>query len=178
MSTVVSAIKDGIIHMCGDTAGSYANGTLTHSNKVYDGGGYLVGCCGTRDPYLAMYYDFSLPPNVGLSRKDYIAGPLRTALRDVLGYMEDDTFSLHLGFYYQGQPCLIEINGDMGGMEELHGSEWVCAGSGKEIAMGVMAALWDTGMDVQDLLEKTIEIASRHNAFTMLPHVYHSLSPE
>lgn len=67
MSTVVSAIKGpsrdvpikgGVIYMCGDTAGSYGNGTLTYSNKVYDGGGYLVGYRST--PRLLQTY---LPPS-------------------------------------------------------------------------------------------------------------------
>ena len=41
--------------------GSFGNGTLTQSSKVYAGNGYLVGVCGPRDPYLSMLYDFNLP---------------------------------------------------------------------------------------------------------------------
>jgi hypothetical protein len=171
MSTVVSAIKGNTIHMCGDTAG-YCNGTLSHCKKVQDGGDYLLGTVGSRDPFLAMYYDFSLPAGRGISRRDYIAGPLRSALKSILCDMERDSFSLHLGFFYQGVPCLIVMNGGVSSMEEVVNTEWSCLGHGKELAMGVMDTLWDTDISTRALLEKAIETASRYDAYTALPSEY------
>ncbi len=184
MSTVITAIKGGVIHMIGDTAGSFGNGTQTQSNKVYAGNGYLVGVCGPRDPYLAMLYDFVLPEDTvpysntggGLSKREYIAGPLRSALKDVLSGMEKNSFNLQLGFYYRNDPCIIEISGGVGGMEEVTDMQWVCSGTGREVAIGVMAALWDTDIEVRTLLEKAIEVASKYNAYTSLPSEYLILS--
>jgi hypothetical protein len=177
MSTVVTAIRDNKIHMCGDTAGSYSNGTLVTSSKVLEGVGYVVGCCGTREPYLCMYYNFGLPPFQGLSRKDYIAGPLRATLNDVLGHLEEDTFGMHLGFYYWGLPCIVEVNGSVGGMEEVTHTNWVCTGTGREVAMGAMESLWDSDITGQELVIRAVTIASKYNAYTALPCEYVHLLP-
>lgn len=175
MSTVIAAIRGGAIHVCGDTAGMYNDGIMTHTNKVYEGGDYLVGTCGIRDPYLTMYYEFNLPPNVGLSRVDYIAGTLRPLLKQTLSHVEKDSFSLVLGFYYAGEPCLIQVNADVSDIEDVSYKQWVCMGTGQQVAMGVMDTLWDTDMDTRAMMEKGIEVAARYNAYTRLPSVYHCL---
>ena len=107
---------------------------------------------------------------------EYIAGPLRSALKDVLSTMEKNSFNLQLGFYHRNEPCIIEISGDVGGMEEVTDMQWVCSGTGREVAIGVMAALWDSDIEVQSLLEKAIEVASKYNAYTALPSEYLALT--
>jgi len=180
MSTVIAAIIDGSLHMCGDTAGSYSNGTLVHCNKVYDGGNYLLGVCGAREPYLSMCYDFHLPPDIGLSKTDYIAGPLRSAMKSVLGEVKEDSYTLVLAFYYHGEPCLIELDGGVYAMEDVTHLRWVCSGTGREVALGAMSILMTvlmTGyMDTRRLLEEALLVCCTHNAFTAAPLVYYSMT--
>lgn len=179
MSTVIAAIRDGAIHVCGDTAGTYNGGTLMHNNKVYEAGDHIVGSVGYPDPYLIMYYDFSLPPNVGLSRKDYIAGTLRSQLKELLSQVDkEDQYGLLLGFYYNSEPCLIQVQGDVSAIVDVSYKGWVCMGSGGEVAIGVMDTLWDTDMDTRAMMERGIEVAAKYNAYTRLPSVYHCLRAE
>jgi ATP-dependent protease HslVU (ClpYQ) peptidase subunit len=173
MSTIITAIRDNTIHMIADTGGTYGTGCQHHINKIYDGGDHLVSVVGNRDPYLTMYHDFTLPPaTVGAPRKDYIAGPLRNSLKPVLSHIDaKEEYGIHLAFYYSGEPCLIDINGNVHCVEDVTYKGWVCEGSGKEVAMGVMDTLWDTDMNPRAMLEKAINASSRYDAYTALPSV-------
>lgn len=178
MSTIITAIRDNTIHMIADTGGTYGTGAQHHINKIYDGGDHLVSVVGNRDPYLSMYHDFTLPPTtVGASRKQYIAGPLRDSLKSVLSHIDTkEEYGIHLAFYYDSAPCLIDINTSVHCVEDVTYREWVCEGSGKEVAMGVMDTLWDSDMSVRAMLERAIDASSRYDAYTALPSMYYCLS--
>ena len=167
MSTVVSAIRGGVIHMCGDTACTKEHGTQNPAHKVFKGDGYLVAAVGDKKYYAAMVYEYKHPADNRFSSEDYIL-QVRDALRFVLTDFEGN-YAVHLGFFYQGEPCLIEYTGDVGDIEEITDMRWLCQGNGAEVATGVMAVLWDTDMDTRTLLEKAIEVASRYDAYTALP---------
>ena len=186
MSTLVSLVVDCVhdsgslvgstaIYMCADSAGTYSNGTLASTTKVYDGGNYLMGACGDYTTFLSMCYDFYLPPNMGLSKREYIRGPLRDAVRSALSSDEErKSYSVHLGFYYNGEPCLIEIGESPECMEEVTRIGYVCSGSGREIAIGALVALRDgvkEPSDVPSMLEKVLSICGTYNAYTRPPYV-------
>lgn len=178
MSTIITAIRDNTIHMIADSAGTYGNNTQHYTNKIYDGGKHLVSVVGNRDPYLSMYHDFTLPPTtVGASRRQYIAGPLRDTLKSVLSHIDgEEAYGIHLAFYYDREPCLIDINANVHAVEDVTYRGWVCEGSGKEVAMGVMDTLWDSDMTARAMLEKAIDASSRYDAYTALPSLYYCLT--
>lgn len=174
MSTVVSAVKGNTIYICADTIGTTDIGTQRYTNKLFDGGGYLVAVVGSMRPYISMLYDYTHPPDRGLPTRDYIQ-EVRAALKNTLSHLwnDDDTsYTIHLGFCYQGQPHLIEYDSGHGDIQEVGHMGWVCLGHGKEVAMGVMGALWDTDMDTRSVMEKAIEVAARYDAYTALPSEY------
>jgi len=81
-NVLVSAIRDGVIHMTGGLA-AWVDEVVSA-----DGTQYLIGVSSSDEAHQSMIYGFTLPSPLGLMPVHYIKGPLTTALTHSLSHIK------------------------------------------------------------------------------------------
>ena len=168
-NVLVSAIRDGAVHMTGGLV-AWVDEALSA-----DGTQYLIGVSGSDEAHQSMIYGFTLPSSVGAVPVHYIKGPLTTALTHTLSHIKYEDYSVHLGLYLEGRPYLVECNHE--GSALVVNTNWLCSGTGRDVAVGVVAALWDTDVLTKELLHKAVHISDTYCDMTTPTYEYMTLLP-
>lgn len=159
-----------------DSAGTdeYGGQTLRADTKVFRHGPMLFGFCGSYRMGQLLRYQLEL------SAQPYTIEDYEYMVRY---FIEDVRHVLNVGGFTwieknveTGGQFVVAYNNKLYSVEEdfqvgISSRDYVCIGSGGDVASGAMAALADTELTPTNQIKKALKIASKHDAYVAPPFV-------